>query len=96
MPKKKTGQRKKAEKQKLRQKEIRANKDMKPLADWACNSNMVCCVTISFSFRYDLFSYSLFVDRRNVTDVKGNRKLALFVTFANLSSGCQCVATVAK
>lgn len=42
MPKKKTGQRKKAEKQKLRQKEIRSGREMKPLADWACNSNMEC------------------------------------------------------
>jgi hypothetical protein len=41
MPKKKTGQRKKAEKQKLRQKEIRSGKETKPLCDWACNSTMV-------------------------------------------------------
>ena len=41
MPKKKTGQRKKAEKQKLRQKEIRSGKEAKQLADWACNANMV-------------------------------------------------------
>ena len=43
MPKKKTGQRKKAEKQKLRQKEIRSGKEAKPLTDWACNSTMVSC-----------------------------------------------------
>ena len=41
MPKKKTGQRKKAEKQKLRQKEIRSGKEAKPLTDWACNTTMV-------------------------------------------------------
>merc|ERR1712071_717400 len=42
MPKKKTGQRKKAEKQKLRQKEIRSGKEAKPLTDWACNTTMEC------------------------------------------------------
>ena len=41
MPKKKTGQRKKAEKLRLRQKEIRSGKETKPLTEWACNSNMV-------------------------------------------------------
>lgn len=41
MPKKKTGQRKKAEKQKLRQKEIRSGKEAKPLTEWACNATMV-------------------------------------------------------
>lgn len=40
MPKKKTGQRKKAEKQKLRQKEIR-NKDCQ-LAEYPCNAPMEC------------------------------------------------------
>lgn len=41
MPKKKTGQRKKAEKQKLRQKEIRAAKEQVDLAKYPCNSVMV-------------------------------------------------------
>lgn len=45
MPKKKTGQRKKAEKQKMRQKEIR-NKAV-PLADVPCNASM----EVPFSFR---------------------------------------------
>lgn len=42
MPKKKTGQRKKAEKQKLRQKEIRARKDNVALAAHPCNVSMEC------------------------------------------------------
>ncbi|KAL0275955.1 UNVERIFIED_CONTAM: hypothetical protein PYX00_003654 [Menopon gallinae] len=42
MPKKKTGQRKKAEKQKMRQKEIRAAKDNLELPKYPCNANMVC------------------------------------------------------
>ncbi|EFN60936.1 Zinc finger protein 330-like protein [Camponotus floridanus] len=42
MPKKKTGQRKKAEKQKLRQKEIRAAKEQVDLAKFPCNSVMEC------------------------------------------------------
>lgn len=40
MPKKKTGQRKKAEKQRVRQKEIRSAQ--KPLAEQPCNANMEC------------------------------------------------------
>lgn len=43
MPKKKTGQRKKAEKQKLRQKEIRSSKES-DLAKNPCNSAMVSCL----------------------------------------------------
>ncbi|CAH0393242.1 unnamed protein product [Bemisia tabaci] len=42
MPKKKTGQRKKAEKQKLRQKEIRSAKDHLSLAQNPCNASMEC------------------------------------------------------
>lgn len=42
MPKKKTGQRKKAEKQKLRQKEIRASRDSRSVAEFACNQAMEC------------------------------------------------------
>lgn len=42
MPKKKTGQRKKAEKQKLRQKEIRTAKDNITLAKYPCNAPMEC------------------------------------------------------
>ena len=42
MPKKKTGQRKKAEKQKARQKEIRTKNTSRPLVDLPCNSTMEC------------------------------------------------------
>lgn len=42
MPKKKTGQRKKAEKQRLRQKEIRTAKDNVKLAQHPCNASMEC------------------------------------------------------
>lgn len=42
MPKKKTGQRKKAEKQKLRQKEIRTAKENIQLAEHPCNLAMEC------------------------------------------------------
>ena len=42
MPKKKTGQRKKAEKQRLRQKEIRASRDTRSVAEFACNQAMEC------------------------------------------------------
>lgn len=42
MPKKKTGQRKKAEKQKLRQKEIRNARENVDLAAHPCNIPMEC------------------------------------------------------
>ncbi|MPC08833.1 Zinc finger protein 330 [Portunus trituberculatus] len=42
MPKKKTGQRKKAEKQKARQKELRKGRANRSLADLPCNSVMEC------------------------------------------------------
>jgi len=42
MPKKKTGQRKKAEKQRLRQKEIRTARENVALAEHPCNANMEC------------------------------------------------------
>lgn len=42
MPKKKTGQRKKAEKQRLRQKEIRTAKGNIQLAEHPCNLPMEC------------------------------------------------------
>ena len=41
MPKKKTGQRKKAEKQRRRQKEIRSGAIERPLAERPCNAIMV-------------------------------------------------------
>lgn len=47
MPKKKTGQRKKAEKQKMRQKEIRSR--AVPLAEVPCNASMEVCVSFTFS-----------------------------------------------
>lgn len=59
MPKKKTGQRKKAEKQKLRQKEIRNT--VKPLADVPCNAAME--VTHSHSYFMNIvliFLYAYF------------------------------------
>ena len=42
MPKKKTGQRKKAEKQKERQKQINAAKSNRSLIDQPCNAVMEC------------------------------------------------------
>jgi hypothetical protein len=42
MPKKKTGQRKKAEKMKLRQKDIRARMDKRNIVDQPCNFSMEC------------------------------------------------------
>ena len=41
MPKKKTGARKKAEKQKVRQKEIRASQESRGIVQMPCNLHMV-------------------------------------------------------
>jgi len=62
MPKKKTGQRKKAEKMRLRQKGIRSAKDNMPLAKHPCNATMVnklftnytCLTEINVMFKYML------------------------------------------
>lgn len=48
MPKKKTGQRKKAEKQKMRQKEIRTARDHLDLAKFSCNSVMVMPISVIY------------------------------------------------
>lgn len=76
MPKKKTGQRKKADKQKLRQKEIRSK--LMPLADLPCNATMevkvasgfhFILVPFSFYFRADftyIFIEKAYVDNKNV------------------------------
>lgn len=48
MPKKKTGQRKKAEKQKLRQKEIRTAKGQIDLAKFSCNAIMASIILFTF------------------------------------------------
>ncbi len=92
MPKKKTGQRKKAEKQRLRQKEIRSGRDAKPLAEWACNSNMV---TISLGFwkiNAGIFSYIA----RNATDASASRNSGPSVTSVSHYRGFQCVGTAVK
>jgi NOA36 protein. len=57
MPKKKTGQRKKAEKMKLRQKEIRSARDKMSVAEFPCNANMVSGD-----------EYLLWIARQNFTD----------------------------
>ena len=49
MPKKKTGQRKKAEKQKQRQRAIRKASHERPLGACPCNSSMVIRSTQSFT-----------------------------------------------
>lgn len=52
MPKKKTGQRKKAEKQKLRQKEIRTAKDNVSLADHPSNMTMASRIISYLIFQH--------------------------------------------
>lgn len=67
MPKKKTGQRKKAEKQKLRQKEIRSK--AAPLADLPCNASME--VNCFHSIRKQVFfSISNFTKKKSKLSVR--------------------------
>ena len=68
MPKKKTGARKKAEKQRERQKEIRASQESRGIVQQPCNIHMVRSYTTS----RDLFSHLLY---RNVTSAKGEVSL---------------------
>jgi len=55
MPKKKTGARKKAEKQRERQKEIRASQESRGIVQQPCNIHMVSSYRIS----RDLLSHSI-------------------------------------
>ena len=91
MPKKKTGQRKKAEKQKLRQKEIRSGVIAKPLADWACNSNMV-----RFFFNLDTVYHFPFTEYRNAIDVIWSKSYELSATFVPHFKDYRCVVIVVK
>lgn len=69
MPKKKTGQRKKAEKQKLRQKEIRNAKEHIDLAQHPCNVAMECdkCQKLISFYDFIIKSYIL-----NVINLQSN------------------------
>ena len=51
MPKRKTGQRKKAEKQKERQKLLQSAYNNKQLVEWPCNFLMVCIEIKMILFR---------------------------------------------
>jgi len=71
MPKKKTGARKKAEKQRERQREIRASQESRGIVQQPCNFHMVRKI---FNTSRDYIYY------RNVTSVKGEGDvLELFV-----------------
>lgn len=50
MPKKKTGARKKAEKQKERQKEIRASQESRGIVQQPCNLHMVSCFVLNVTW----------------------------------------------
>ena len=54
MPKKKTGARKKAEKQKLRQKDIRSGEKYRNITEMACNFVMVSFGLSSFPEEFSL------------------------------------------
>ena len=79
-------------KQRLRQKEIRSGRDAKPLAEWACNSNMV---TISLGFWKSNTGIFLYIVR-NATDASASRNSGPFVTSVSRYRGFQCVGTAGK
>jgi hypothetical protein len=61
MPKKKTGQRKKAEKQKMRQKGIRDAKGNRDVADYPCNISMV---SVYYAISYvctGMYAYKIYI-----------------------------------
>lgn len=83
MPKKKTGQRKKAEKQRLRQKEIRTAKENIQLAQHPCNSTMEC----EKCHRYHVFnSLKPFLNSLNRQKTEKPRVLLLLSERATFTS----------
>lgn len=70
MPKKKTGQRKKAEKQKLRQKEIRTAKDNMELAKFPCNAAMVRLDNLRIHTFLAVVNEHIFYQGKNKKDIK--------------------------
>ena len=97
MPKKKTGQRKKAEKQKARQKEIGAKSKYiftQIILDWYC-SNYVYQILIPYGYEWKI-SFKETHDRLSncramqiwtATSVKENRKIERSVTFVKAYKG---------
>lgn len=100
MPKKKTGQRKKAEKQKLRQKEIRSK--IIPLADVPCNATMeVYCPLKSFlGFSQMFFSRLIYciclVFFFSATNASENKSLVPFAISVRACNVCRFVRNAAK
>ncbi len=87
MPKKKTGARKKAEKQKERQKEIRTSSEARSLVQQPCNNIMV---SVFVKYLHGLHH----VSPRSVTSVRGGRKIGHFAIFVTRSRSYLCVLTV--
>lgn len=90
MPKKKTGQRKKAEKQRMRQKEIRTAKENVQLAQHPCNSTMEC----EKCHRYHVFN-SLKPPFKQFESTE-NRKAGRFATFVRACNVYQFARSAAK
>ena len=101
MPKKKTGQRKKAEKQKLRQKEIRSR--AVPLADVPCNAAMEVNITYQkkqqqqqqktpnlHSFPFSFFRFA------SVISANGSKNPVHFAIFAKVFNVYRFVPSVVK
>lgn len=100
MPKKKTGQRKKAEKQKMRQKEIRSKEIS--LADVPCNASMEVCYNIVSLFllltiraMQQLVNF-LFIFPSSVINASENKNPEHFVIFVRVCNDCRCALNAAK
>lgn len=91
MPKKKTGQRKKAEKQRARQKEIRNAKDHLDLASAPCNAAMECekCHKYTFNIIYQL-------DLIQILCILGSRRVGPFVISVKASNVYQSAHNAVK
>lgn len=100
MPKKKTGQRKKAEKQKLRQKEIRSK--VVPLAEVPSNAAMEVSGSKKSLLKQDVRNHSIldhsFLSPHifSATNARGNKNLVHSAIFVRVCSVCPFVLNVAK
>lgn len=83
MPKKKTGQRKKAEKQKLRQKEIRSQE--KNIAEYPCKE-----IKVLTQEKYLKVSTFQATQQWSATNANESRNLERFATSAPTSSDSPC------
>lgn len=95
MPKKKTGQRKKAEKQRLRQKEIRSKEIS--LADVPCNASMEVYYMLYYFLSWKQSkNFNKFAFFSSAINASASKSREHFVTFARVCSVYRCALNAAK